>query len=711
MRPSAAPSHHRKRAVPKRPHLLIILSLAFSSALATRPPQADAASPPPNVLDCTTMPCAVVAPGASRFEAVEGKPYWLALGADGQTVGWVVMSTDLVDVRAYSGKPLVTLVGLDSAGIVTGARVVHHSEPILLVGIPEKELHDFADFYEGKNAIDRIVVGRARKGHALSVDAISGATVTALAQNQTILGAARALGVAVGVVDVTAIRRGHFVQAPQPSSFEQLVAGGALQRLRVTERQMGTSASDAAFVDLFFGIADAPHIGRALMGDNHYRHHMALLEPGQHLFVVFGSGSNSFKGSAFVRGGLFDRIRIEQGLREISFRDTDYRNLPDCHAEGAPDFKEGAIFITRGGIVDPGAPYDLVFLGSRYDRRTAFSREFHEFKVTHQIPESVYVVDEPAEDPLWVQAWYNRTTDALLLGLYLLAVMSVFAFRRWSTATVERITRLQLAAMVGSFLLVGVYMGAQPSVTQIFTLVDSVAGEWRWELFASEPLIFMLWVFIAVVTIVWGRGVFCGWVCPYGVMTELVHKLAATLHLPQRELPSAWHTPLRYVRYGVLVVLTGVYLVDSILAERLAEIEPFKSTFLVPAWERQLPYLTWWLVLLAASAVTWRPFCRYLCPLGAGLALFGSFRLSGPRRRLYCDSCKICPRGCEPEAIRDDGSIDPRECLSCMTCEANYRSEDVCPPLVSIGLLEKNAERTAAEDQKLQKMRLRVVDR
>jgi len=181
-------------------------------------------------------------------------------------------------------------------------------------------------------------------------------------------------------------------------------------------------------------------------------------------------------------------------------------------------------------------------------------------------------------------------------------------------------------------------------------------------------------------------------------------KLGRKLKLPAYELPERPHRALRFLRYGVLAVLIAVFLRSSQLGEQLAEIEPFKSTFFVKPWMRQWPLFLWWLVLLGVSFVWWRPFCRYLCPLGAALAIPGSLRASGPHRRNFCEKCKICTRGCEPRAIRDNGTIDPRECLSCMECEANFRDEQVCPPLIGIERLTQKkgtASLSPHDEQKL----------
>ena len=144
------------------------------------------------------------------------------------------------------------------------------------------------------------------------------------------------------------------------------------------------------------------------------------------------------------------------------------------------------------------------------------------------------------------------------------------------------------------------------------------------------------------------------------------------------------HNKLRWLRYVILVGLVVVFVISPQLGEMLAEIEPFKSTFFVLPWTRHVLLFGWWILLLVYALFTYRPFCRYLCPLGAALAIPGSLRFSGPRRRNFCADCKICTRTCEPRAIRPNGTIDPRECLSCMECEANYRNETVCPPLVGL---------------------------
>ncbi|MFU8803051.1 MAG: 4Fe-4S binding protein [Bradymonadaceae bacterium] len=678
---------------------LVLLSAASVAWATTNPPQ---------TLDCEVLPCAEVLPGARRFEpSPEKAPYQLGYDEHDELVGWVVLSKDVVDIRAYSGKPMITLVGLAPDGSITGARLIHHTEPILLIGIPQSALTAFVDRYIGLQATTKVVVGSSRDPEAVAVDVVSGATVTALAQNQTILETARELGTAVGVIEMDTHSRGHFVEGEEPWTWRQMQDANVFGRITVTEEEMGMQGSTDIFMDLWFTLADAPHIGESILGPRTYARLMERRRPGEHLLVVLGQGSSSFKGSGFVRGGIFDRVRVEQGLRVLVFRDQDYVNVSGIQTPGAPEFKEGAVFITHPNRLDPGSPFDLVFIGSRYDGRGAYSRDFRAITSTHTLPRTVFQVDGSRRDQgFWRQAWYNQRLQAVVLTVYLLFIMGLFLARRFLTGKMARLGRLHLVAHIFSFVVLGLLLRAQPSVTQILTLVDGLLNEWRMGLFLAEPMLFISWIFIAITLLIWGRGVFCGWVCPYGAMSELLFKLGRLLRLPGLELPDRIHNKLRYLRYPILFGLIAIFLWEPILGEKMAEIEPFKSTFFVAPWTRPTLLLLWWLALVGLSLVWFRPFCRYLCPLGAALALPSSFRLSGPRRREFCSSCKICTRQCEPRAIRPDGTIDSRECLSCMECEANYRDETVCPPLVGLERLIAQAAKdgTAPNPQRLQKL-------
>ena len=80
------------------------------------------------------------------------------------------------------------------------SEVLEHHEPILLVGIPEQSLFDFADKFTGLAVTDRVRVGSGNQEGVTNIDAITGATVTVMVVNETIMRAATRVAAAFGVI-------------------------------------------------------------------------------------------------------------------------------------------------------------------------------------------------------------------------------------------------------------------------------------------------------------------------------------------------------------------------------------------------------------------------------------------------------------------------------------------------------------------------------
>ncbi|MDH4133896.1 MAG: regulator of nitric oxide reductase transcription, partial [Gammaproteobacteria bacterium] len=98
-------------------------------------------------------------PEATRIGEPEKTPPATAVYRGDRLLGYALLSTDVVQIPAYSGKPITTLIGFDLTGKITGVEIVQHEEPILAVGISEERLQAFARQYIGKSVFDRISVG------------------------------------------------------------------------------------------------------------------------------------------------------------------------------------------------------------------------------------------------------------------------------------------------------------------------------------------------------------------------------------------------------------------------------------------------------------------------------------------------------------------------------------------------------------------------
>jgi len=179
-----------------------------------------------------------------------------------------------------------------------------------------------------------------------------------------------------------------------------------------------------------------------------------------------------------------------------------------------------------------------------------------------------------------------------------------------------------------------------------------------------------------------GRMV-CGWLCPFGLFQELLHKI-----------PSIKFGVPRVLRFGKFaVLLLMVFILPLTAVGELGIGSPWFCKYLCPAGtlEAGLPMLflqpslreaigllfysklvvlllfTFWSVLAS------RPFCRTTCPLGAFYALFSSVKLVKLQLdQGRCTHCKACHAVC-PMGVHFNESPQDTECITCLACSR------VCP--------------------------------
>ncbi|MDP1634512.1 MAG: FMN-binding protein, partial [Gallionellaceae bacterium] len=296
--------------------VLLLALLALSSPVqANDQPSAYTAELPPQIFSdpdlCAYAPCKEVVPGADRFSSRMGKPAYVEAFKGDQKIGYAVLSTDVTDLPAYSGKPIITLIGLDTKGVIVGVKVLKHSEPILLVGIPESKLLDYVKQYVGKKAEDKLEIGASNNKDVVSIDAISGATVTVIVENQVIALSAFEVAHQAGIISLPTKPQAKFAKVDERFDWATLMQEGAVQQLTITQKELGLDG-EGAHVDIHFGYLNTPAIGRSILGDEAYEWLMAELKPGEHAMFIVSNGAGSFKGSGFVRGGIYERVQIKQ---------------------------------------------------------------------------------------------------------------------------------------------------------------------------------------------------------------------------------------------------------------------------------------------------------------------------------------------------------------------------------------------------------------
>ncbi|MCC5970028.1 MAG: regulatory protein NosR [Pararhodobacter sp.] len=660
---------------------------------------------------------ATIVEGADGFGAMREDAPVAPILQGGQQIGWVFITSDFVGTTGYSGRPIHTMIALDDDARILGLSLVHHSEPIVLIGIPESRIRDLM---AGHIGLDLAAVAAAG-GAVAELNIISGVTVTIMVIDDSIIRSgirvARLLGLG-GLQAPSAPTGPRFeinAEAVAPEGWSVMVGDGTVRRMTLEVAEVNSAfermedpraarrpinePDDATYIDLYAAPVSVPAIGRELMGGAEYANLENWLNEGEHAILLAGRGLYSFKGSGYVRGGIFDRIVLIQGDSSLRFRDRDHRRLGDIATPGAPRFNELDIFrIPADAGFDPAEPWRIQLLAQR--DVAALERVFTTFDLAYQLPRAYLTelarpapvamadvhdaqAERAAQMALIERIWHDRRLEIAGLVIMLTVLTAAFFFQMFLTRSARATYWFRMTFLTFTLVFLGWYAAAQLSVVNLLALVDSLRDGFSWQAFMLDPLTFILWWAVAAALIFWGRGAYCGWLCPFGALQELTNQIARALKVPQFTLPWGLHERLWPVKYMIFLVLFAATLAGVPWSSQLHEIEPFK-TAIVLKFDRAWPFVTFALVLLGIGLFIERFYCRYLCPLGAALAIPARMRMfDWLKRYRECGSpCQTCANECFVQAIHPTGEINPNECLNCMNCQVLYQSKTKCPVVI-----------------------------
>lgn len=623
-----------------------------------------------------------------------------------ELLGYAYESTDLTKLQGFGGKPISMLVGLDTRGRFTGVKVLSHHEPVFLYGLGEQLLFDFVNQYEEQSLRKQIIIntsntgrqGRESNGDTVYFDGVSKATVSVLIINDTLLSSA---------LKVARNRLADFAQAAptrakpdffEPLTWQQLLERGYIGQLQLSrddvESKLGRpltdypqelgGADDGPFTELYFGYINAPMVGRNLLGDDGYKKLMDQLPSDVQVMLIMSGGAYPHISESFTPGSNPQRLSLTQNGLAVEMRDLNLliQGLK-LQAAGMPDLPIHNFFRVGGSAgFSPGADATLNFHISL--ARNHLVQDSTIVKVPVRFNEDLFEAVELApsfedkREPAWVGLWKQRWWQITILVIALTMLTIFFARQRTFNRYPRLVHWFRWSFLFFTLFYIGFFAQGQLSVVNIFTLFLAIWDGFSLNIFLLDPVIFILWVYTFISLFLWGRGVFCGWLCPFGALQEMASWLGVKLGFRQIKVSEYWHRRLILIKYPLLIGLVGTAFYSHTLAETLAEIEPFKTSITL-YFVRYWPFVVYAVALLVIGMFIHKFYCRYLCPLGAGLAIIGRLRLFSWLDRVdLCGNCRHCKSACGINAIRKDGRIDYDECIQCMECVVILNDEKQC---------------------------------
>lgn len=636
-------------------------------------------------------------------------PVWTLLDGGGAQLGYVFESADLAPLPGFSGTPINLLIAIDKAGTFVDVRLINQHEPVFVEGLGPAPLMEFLRQYAGKSLATNIKVGNnhddSRDNSSNSyIDGVSKATASVRIANETILAAA--LQVArerlAGISPRPAARPRQDIFTPM--DWQGLVAAGLIGHLRLTNRDIESAFAgtptvhedadpNGLFVELWFADLGIPTIARSLLTEEGLRRVDRHVEPYEEPILIMADGPHAIVGENFVRNSVPDLLSMRQQGFPVNLRDADVELE---FAPGVPRPGQAMVLRvdTRLGF-DPATSWTLAARVIR-DRGILAGTAARDFPTDYRAPAAYFALPnaEAATGPAWVASWQDHAGELAVLAAAL-ALLAVFlAYPRPLVSRPRLFAWVRAGWLAFTVAIIGWYWQGQLSIINVLAMVKAIREGGSLSFFLYDPFTVMLGAFVLVVTFVWGRGTFCGWLCPFGALQEFVSHLGRLLRLREWRISPRQDRRLLWLKYGILAGLAAVALTYPKATEYVAEVEPFKTAITL-IFVRDWPYVAYAAAALALGLVVYKGYCRYVCPLGAFLAVIARLRrFDWIARRLECGTpCQLCAARCRYNAIGTAGAVDYAECFQCLDCVSIYSDARRCVPFV---LATKHASRTDA---------------
>ncbi len=620
-------------------------------------------------------------------------PVWEILDENKKLYSYIFETFDYAPIAGFSGGKMNLLVSIDLEGNFLDINILDQDEPVFVSGLGIESFVTFLKQYKGKSLKNSIKVGTSKdQTSSVHIDGVTKATASVKIANDIILGSAvqvakeKLLGVAP-----------KEVYHPKKELFEkytwdELIANKLVTNIKVTKSQIENLFKDTLYIkelsdeekdeialDLYIADLSIPSVSKNLLKESTQEELKGYLRKTDEAILIFANGSFSFLSEKFIPRSSPDELEVKQDGFSLNIRDGDYTIK---FLDTIPNFEQSLILeVDKRYDFDPSSLWTLNIKTVRGNDSIFLTPADRYLTFDVQPLKKYFQIEKEKETPLWLTSIYEQKLKLISLTLFLTFLFLVL-YKYQVLLSKLRYKRTILLSITLFF--IGWYAQGQLSMVTVLGVVKAIVNSQSLSFLLYDPFSLIIWFFVFISLVLWGRGTFCGWLCPYGVLQEFSHYLGRLLRFPRIRVSEKLNDKLVYIKYFILSALILAVIFAPKLAESLIEVEPFKTSITL-IFDRQIPYVIYALFWLFLGMFLFKGFCRYFCPLGAFLSILGKLRILNwlPRRYECGNPCNNCHKSCNYQAIdKKSGSIKYTDCFQCMDCVQIYSDKNLCKILI-----------------------------
>lgn len=622
------------------------------------------------------------------------------LNGSHQPGGYIIQSEVISPLPGFSGQPMNLLVVLDYEGVFIDVKLLDHKEPIFVSGLGEAPLRKFLEQYRGLSINTPMTVGtnygRGKGGTLTYLDGVTKATASVRIAHESIIAVAHE----VAKKKLKGLNRSSSSAKPDRTkeitfTFEELIKRGIARRyttdhaaLRAfykgTKWEYDDPFPDRADTELYadFWVIDIgpPSVAKAIFEEETLKELQKLFDiaPQDEPIFMIEAADHGLVSEEFVRNTSPGLIIVRQDGLPLALRDAD---LTVETKAGVPDGVGMVFRIDRRLGFDPSRVWEVGLIATR--EHGIFQPEIGQMELTANyksdpdlyLKSAITATIEP-----WKSSIYERRSDLIILAIVLICGITLMLFQT-RVVRFKNFYEIRLSYLAIILFFVGFWGQGQLSIFTPLAVISSLTEGKSIEFLLYDPFSLMIWVVTIISFVFWGRALFCGWLCPFGAFQEGLQEISKKICIKQIRVSEKLDTHLKKFKFLTLAGLVSLIFIAPQYIDSGVEVEPFKTAISV-FFVREYYFVIYAIFCLGLTLFISRGFCRYICPLGAVMAIGGFLRLRPwIKRRSECGSpCRFCTVKCDYKAICKNGAVVYGECLGCLECVKIFENKELCVP-------------------------------